>query len=79
MRTYAPLLGIALLALVLLVWAPASLTPFRLGNLGKYCCWAIAAVGIAFAVQEIKAVPALPHDVALDYVLTEKKMFDFRS
>jgi 5-formyltetrahydrofolate cyclo-ligase len=40
---------------------------------------AIAAVGIAFAVQEIKAVPALPHDVALDYVLTEKKMFDFRS
>jgi 5-formyltetrahydrofolate cyclo-ligase len=40
---------------------------------------AIAAVGIAFAVQEIRAVPALPHDVALDYVLTEKKMFDFRS
>ena len=40
---------------------------------------AIAAVGIAFAVQEIKAVPALPHDAALDYVLTEKKMFDFRS
>ena len=40
---------------------------------------AIAAVGIAFAVQEIKAVPALPHDVALDYVLTEKKVFDFRS
>ena len=33
----------------------------------------------AFAVQEIKAVPALPHDVALDYVLTEKKVFDFRS
>ncbi len=40
---------------------------------------AITAVGVAFAVQEIKAVPALPHDVALDYVLTEKKMFDFRS
>jgi 5-formyltetrahydrofolate cyclo-ligase len=40
---------------------------------------AIAAVGIAFAVQQIKAVPALPHDVALDYVLTEKKVFDFRS
>ena len=40
---------------------------------------AIMAVGIAFAVQEIKAIPALPHDVALDYVLTEKKMFDFRS
>lgn len=48
-RTYAPLLGIALLALVLLVWAPASLTPFRLGNLGKYCSWALAAVGIGLA------------------------------
>jgi 5-formyltetrahydrofolate cyclo-ligase len=39
----------------------------------------IAAIGVAFAVQEIEAVPALPHDVALDYVLTEKKVFDFRS
>jgi urea transport system permease protein len=48
-RTYAPLLGIAVLALVLLVWAPGSMTPFRLGNLGKYCCWAIAAVGIGLA------------------------------
>lgn len=48
-RTYAPLLGIAALALVLLVWAPSTLTPFRLGNLGKYCCWAIAAVGIGLA------------------------------
>ena len=40
---------------------------------------AITAIGIAFAVQQIKAVPALPHDVALDFVLTEKKVFDFRS
>jgi 5-formyltetrahydrofolate cyclo-ligase len=40
---------------------------------------AITAIGVAFAVQQIKAVPALPHDVALDYVLTEKKVFDFRS
>jgi 5-formyltetrahydrofolate cyclo-ligase len=40
---------------------------------------AIAAIGIAFAVQQMKAIPALPHDVALDYVLTEKKVFDFRS
>ena len=39
----------------------------------------IAAIGIAFAVQEIKTVPALPHNVALDYVLTETKAFDFRS
>ena len=39
----------------------------------------ITAIGVAFAVQEIKAVPALPHDVALDYVLTETQAFDFRS
>jgi 5-formyltetrahydrofolate cyclo-ligase len=39
----------------------------------------VMGVGVAFAVQEIKAVPALAHDVALDYVLTEKRTFDFRS
>jgi 5-formyltetrahydrofolate cyclo-ligase len=39
----------------------------------------ITVIGVAFAAQEIKAVPALAHDVALDYVLTEKKAFDFRS
>lgn len=49
LRTYGPLVGIGLLALVLLVWAPNSLTAFRLGNLGKYCAWAIAAVGIGLA------------------------------
>ena len=40
---------------------------------------AVTAIGIAFAVQEIKAVPMQPHDVALDYVLTEVQAFDFRS
>ena len=40
---------------------------------------AIAAIGVAFAAQEIAAVPALQHDVALDYVLTETRTFDFRS
>jgi urea transport system permease protein len=49
LRTYGQLLGIAALALVLLVWAPSALDPFRLGNLGKYCCWALAAVGIGVA------------------------------
>ena len=49
LRTYGPLLAIGILALVLLVWAPNSLTAFRLGNLGKYCCWALAAVGIGLA------------------------------
>lgn len=40
---------------------------------------AVAAIGLAFAAQEVKAVPALQHDVALDFVLTEAQMFDFRS
>jgi 5-formyltetrahydrofolate cyclo-ligase len=40
---------------------------------------AITGIGLAFAVQEIKNVPMQPHDVALDYVLTEKHAFDFRS
>jgi 5-formyltetrahydrofolate cyclo-ligase len=37
------------------------------------------AIGLAFAAQQVKAVPALQHDVALDYVLTETQTFDFRS
>ena len=40
---------------------------------------AVTAIGLAFAAQEIEAVPALSHDVALDYVLTEAQAFDFRS
>jgi len=36
-------------------------------------------VGLGFAVQEIDVVPALQHDVALDYVLTETQTLDFRS
>src|SRR3954464_7150392 len=39
----------------------------------------ILAVGLAFAVQEIEAVPALAHDVRLDLVLTEDGSIDFRS
>jgi 5-formyltetrahydrofolate cyclo-ligase len=39
----------------------------------------VMGVGVAFAAQEIEAVPALAHDVALDYVLTETRTFDFRS
>jgi len=39
----------------------------------------VVGVGLAFAVQEIEAIPALSHDVALDYVLTETDVFDFRS
>jgi 5-formyltetrahydrofolate cyclo-ligase len=40
---------------------------------------AITAIGVAFAAQEIETVPPLSHDVALDYVLTETQIFDFRS
>jgi 5-formyltetrahydrofolate cyclo-ligase len=40
---------------------------------------AVIAIGLAFAAQQVEAVPALQHDVALDYVLTENHMFDFRS
>jgi 5-formyltetrahydrofolate cyclo-ligase len=39
---------------------------------------AVAGVGLAFALQEIATVPALSHDVALDYVLTEREALDFR-
>lgn len=50
---------------------------FTLAHLRK--TKAITAIGLAFAAQEIEAVPALSHDVALDYVLTETNTFDFRS
>jgi 5-formyltetrahydrofolate cyclo-ligase len=39
---------------------------------------AVTGIGLAFAAQEIEAVPALPHDVRLDFVLTESRTFDFR-
>ena len=39
---------------------------------------AVTGIGLAFAAQEIEAVPALPHDVRLDFVLTESGTFDFR-
>jgi len=39
----------------------------------------VTAIGLAFAAQEIDAVPVLQHDERLDYVLTETRCFDFRS
>jgi 5-formyltetrahydrofolate cyclo-ligase len=39
----------------------------------------VLGIGLAFAAQEIETIPALSHDVPLDYVLTEKRVFDFRS
>ncbi|MBV9555743.1 MAG: 5-formyltetrahydrofolate cyclo-ligase [Pseudolabrys sp.] len=38
----------------------------------------VVAVGIAFAAQEIDRVPAHERDEALDFVLTEKDVLDFR-
>jgi 5-formyltetrahydrofolate cyclo-ligase len=38
----------------------------------------IVAVGIAFAAQEIDAVPTTPRDARLDLVLTEKEVIDLR-
>ena len=37
------------------------------------------AIGVAFDTQEIAAIPMQPHDVALDFVLTETRVIDFRS
>lgn len=49
LHTYGPLIAIGVLAVLMLLWAPNSLSAFRLGNLGKYACWAVAAVGIGLA------------------------------
>ena len=38
----------------------------------------VIAVGLAFAAQEISQVPATPRDERLDFVLTEREVFDFR-
>jgi 5-formyltetrahydrofolate cyclo-ligase len=38
----------------------------------------LLALGLAFAAQEIAAVPATPHDAPLDLVLTEREVIDFR-
>jgi 5-formyltetrahydrofolate cyclo-ligase len=39
----------------------------------------VIAVGIAFAVQEVEAIPVESHDERLDLVLTERETIDFRS
>jgi len=38
----------------------------------------VVAIGIAYAAQEIAEVPATPRDAALDLVLTEREVIDFR-
>jgi 5-formyltetrahydrofolate cyclo-ligase len=39
----------------------------------------VVAVGIAFAAQEVEAIPVEEHDQRLDLVLTENEVIDFRS
>ena len=39
----------------------------------------VTAIGVAFATQEITAVPATPRDARLDLVLTEREAIDFRT
>jgi 5-formyltetrahydrofolate cyclo-ligase len=38
----------------------------------------ILAVGLAFSVQQVALVPALPHDVRLDYIMTERDTIETR-
>ncbi len=38
----------------------------------------VTAVGLAFAAQEVEAVPAAGHDEGLEFVLTEREVIDFR-
>jgi 5-formyltetrahydrofolate cyclo-ligase len=38
----------------------------------------VIAAGLAFAIQEIAAIPATPRDARLDLVLTEREVIDLR-
>ena len=49
LSSYGGLIAIGVLAAVMLLWAPSSMTAFRLGNLGKYCSLALAGIGIGLA------------------------------
>jgi 5-formyltetrahydrofolate cyclo-ligase len=37
------------------------------------------AAGLAFSVQEIAAVPSLPHDMPLDYIATERETIEIKA
>jgi urea transport system permease protein len=49
LRPWLPLIGIGVFAILLLAVAPSLLTMHWINNLGKYCAWAIVAVGIGLA------------------------------
>jgi urea transport system permease protein len=48
-KPWLPLIGIGVFAVLLLGVAPQVLSMHWISNVGKYCCWAIAAVGIGLA------------------------------
>ncbi|WP_034609292.1 urea ABC transporter permease subunit UrtC [Cellulomonas sp. URHD0024] len=48
-RPWLPLIGIGVFAVLLLLVVPATLSMHWINNLGKYCCLAMAAVGIGLA------------------------------
>jgi 5-formyltetrahydrofolate cyclo-ligase len=37
-----------------------------------------ALLGIAFAAQEVAAIPAESHDIRMDWIVTEQETLDFR-
>jgi urea transport system permease protein len=49
LKPWYSLIGVGVLAIVLLVVAPSLLSMHWVNNLGKYCTWAIVAVGIGLA------------------------------
>ena len=49
LNPWLSLIGIAVFAVLLLVVAPSVLSMHWINNLGKYCAWAIVAVGIGLA------------------------------
>ena len=49
LQPWYSLIGIAVFAVILLAVAPSVLSMHWINNLGKYCCWAIVAVGIGMA------------------------------
>ena len=49
LKSRLSLIGIGVFAVLLLAVAPLVLTDHWLSNVGKYCCWAMAAVGIGLA------------------------------
>ncbi|BDA83211.1 5-formyltetrahydrofolate cyclo-ligase [Aureimonas sp. SA4125] len=87
--TYAPGAGAAVMdpAIMLVPLAAFDRKGHRIGYGRGYYDRAIGALrdkgidptlcGIAFAVQEIEAVPAQPHDRRLDMVATEQGICDF--